>query len=189
MQKTLAFVIRKTPIGEADYVVELFTREIGKLRCIAKGARKSKKRFGGRLEPFLELSVIIRESRRGMPLLTEVNVRQVFSSFQRDLGLFSWGVFVLETVDLLTPSQDPDPGIFDVAIETMQRLNDNHDVLETVMDFQLRALALAGYGIEPKAKSGDNEEQLKGIKALTTFTETQTGKSYKSSKFLEELQR
>ncbi len=124
-----------------------------------------------------------------MPLLTEVNVRRVFSSFQSDLELFSWGVFVLETVDLLTPSQDPDPGIFDAAIETIQRLNEKHDVLETVMDFQLGALALAGYGFELKVKSGGNEEQIKGIKALTTFTETQTGKSYKSSKFLEELQR
>ncbi len=190
MQKTEAIVIRKLPHGEADFIVDIFTRDFGKLRCMAKNARKSKKRFGGRLEPFLKLSVILRESRGGkMALLSDAQVKKIFPLLQSDLGLFSWGTFVLETIDLLTPAEDPDPQIFDLAIDTMEKLNANKDALETVMDFQLRILSLAGYGPNFKIKRDGREENIRGIKTLTSFTEAQTGKRYKSLKFLEELRQ
>ena len=56
-------VLRTTKLGEADRIVTLLTRSHGKIRAVAKGVRRVKSRFGGRLEPFMRVDVLIATGR------------------------------------------------------------------------------------------------------------------------------
>ena len=54
-----AVVLRTFPLGEADRIVVMLTRNHGKVRAVAKGVRRLKSRFGGRLEPFMRVNMLI----------------------------------------------------------------------------------------------------------------------------------
>ena len=56
-------VLRTVKLGEADRIVTLLTRDHGKIRAVAKGVRRTKSRFGGRLEPFMRVLLLIAEGR------------------------------------------------------------------------------------------------------------------------------
>lgn len=68
--KTEAIVLRKMRYGEADAILHLYTREFGRINAIAKGVRRSKSRFGGRLEPFFRLELILHEGRSDLLTVT-----------------------------------------------------------------------------------------------------------------------
>ncbi|MEM4408189.1 MAG: DNA repair protein RecO [Candidatus Caldarchaeum sp.] len=184
MKKTEALVIRKIPYGEADLMVDLFTRGMGKVRSIAKNARLSKRRFGGRLEPYQLLNVLLRDRRNAMTLLVDSEVVRVFPSFAQNLNLFLWGNLILETIDILMPLEDPDQRVFDLAVEAIASLDSEEDAERYIPVFQLNMLSLAGY--KPDFPVGE-VQGVKTIKKLCRFTERHTGKLYKSLRFLEGL--
>lgn len=68
--KTEAVVLRTIRYGEADRILHLYTREFGRLGAIAKGVRKPRSRFGGRLEPFFRLKLILHRSRGDLHTVT-----------------------------------------------------------------------------------------------------------------------
>ena len=61
--KTEAVVLRSIRYGEADRIVHLYTAARGRVNAIAKGSRRPKSRFGGRLEPFFRLDLVLHEGR------------------------------------------------------------------------------------------------------------------------------
>ncbi|HSO67874.1 MAG TPA: DNA repair protein RecO, partial [Desulfatirhabdiaceae bacterium] len=70
-----AIVLRKIEFGDADLIITLFSSDRGKLTTIAKGAKKSRKRFSGVLELFSTLNIVSEESRgRGIPILQEASL-------------------------------------------------------------------------------------------------------------------
>lgn len=68
--KTEAIVLRKMRYGEADSILHLYTREQGRIGAIAKGVRRSRSRFGGRLEPFFRLELLLHEGRGDLATIT-----------------------------------------------------------------------------------------------------------------------
>jgi DNA repair protein RecO (recombination protein O) len=68
--KTEAIVLRKMRYGEADSILHLYSRDFGRIGAIAKGVRRSKSRFGGRLEPFFRLELILHEGRGELMTIT-----------------------------------------------------------------------------------------------------------------------
>lgn len=68
--KTEAIVLRKLRYGEADSIVQLYTRDFGRVGAIAKGVRRANSRFGGRLEPFFRLETMLHEGRSDLMTLT-----------------------------------------------------------------------------------------------------------------------
>ena len=77
-------VLRSYPFGEADRVVVLLSPNRGKMRTVAKGVRKTKSRFGGRLEPFTHIDVVVYEG-RALDTITQVSVIDPFAHLRLDL--------------------------------------------------------------------------------------------------------
>ena len=102
MENLESIVIKKSVYGEADYLVTFFTKEIGKVKGIARRAKKSKKRFGGRLEPFIYLNIDITLNEGKFNVVNDVNLIRPFPSIIESLEAFAYGSFVLEHVDLFT---------------------------------------------------------------------------------------
>ena len=68
--KTEAIVLRSMRYGEADRILHLFTPDRGRLSAIAKGVRRAKSRFGGRLEPYFRLQLVLYQGRSDLLTVT-----------------------------------------------------------------------------------------------------------------------
>ena len=68
--KTEGVVLRSIRFGEADRILHLYTAERGRVNAIAKGSRRPKSRFGGRLEPFFRLDLMLHEGRSELSTVT-----------------------------------------------------------------------------------------------------------------------
>lgn len=145
MQTSEAFLLRKIEYGEADYIISLFTRDFGKIKGLAKNAKKSRKRFGGRLEPFVYFRVRFREKQTGLKFIEDCETIRVFSIFREYIELFTWGSFILENIDVLLPEEEPNDKIFELLVETLSSLDSNKSPIPVILKFQLSLLSLSGY--------------------------------------------
>jgi len=140
-----AYLLRKTPHGERDYVLTLFTRESGKISGFAKNAKTSGKRFGGRIEPFVLFRARYKERAGGLRLVDDAETVKVFRRLMEDVELFLWGSLALETVDVLTPRDAPNEEMFEALTVLFTELDEGKSALPSILIFQLHTLALSGY--------------------------------------------
>ncbi len=145
MDSTEALLLRKFPYRDSDYIVNLFTKDLGKIIGIARNAKNSMKRFGARLEPFVHFSVSFKETGREFKSIQDTETIQVFPEFAQNIELFSLGNLILETIDVLIPKESPNEELFELLIETLSKLNSDESPLPVVLQFQLHALSISGY--------------------------------------------
>lgn len=145
MNNSEALLLRKTLYRDADYILSLFTKDLGKISGIARNAKNSMKRFGARLEPFVHFSVSFKDTGRDFKLIQDTHTIQVFSSFVGDIELFALGSLILETTDALIPAESPNEELFELVIQTLSDLDSKKSPLPTVLQFQLIALSISGY--------------------------------------------
>ena len=98
-------VLRSFPFGEADRVVVLLSPNHGKLRTVAKGVRKTKSRFGGRLEPFTHVDVVLYEG-RNLDTITQVSVIEAFPRLRADLDKVVTAGTLVEVADAVAQEQE-----------------------------------------------------------------------------------
>ena len=109
----------KTPFGETSSVVTLLTREIGKLRALAKGAWRPKGPFDGALDLFSTCEVIVlRRASGGLDLLTEACLLERFR-IAGSLAAYQATVGLTELTDALTADADPQPELFDAVVASV----------------------------------------------------------------------
>jgi len=141
--KAEGIVIRRANLGEADRLVTLFCRDQGKLAAVARGARKPKSRFAGRLEPFSHVRVLLAVGRT-LDVVAQVEVVDTFTPLREDLDRLGFAAFAVELVDRATADREPSPGIFQAlraALELMERA----DPELVALWFTLRLLEDTGY--------------------------------------------
>jgi DNA repair protein RecO (recombination protein O) len=145
MKSSEAFLLRKIEYGEADYILIFFTKDFGKITGLAKNAKRSRKRFGGRLEPFVHLRVRFRERPGRTKFIEDSETIRVFSALMENIGLFTCGSLILENVHVLLPEEDPNEKMFELLVETLSALDSKKSPLSVILKFQLAALSLSGY--------------------------------------------
>ena len=147
LYRDTGIVLRVHKLGEADRIITLLTRQRGLVRAVAKGVRKTTSRFGGRLEPFMHVDLMLAEG-RSLDIITQVETRDAFA---RDLGLdygaYTAGTAMLETAERLV-SEDGEPAVAQLQLLTgaLRALTSQRMAPGLLLDsYQLRALSLAGY--------------------------------------------
>ncbi len=98
-------VLRSYPFGEADRVVVLLSPNHGKIRTVAKGVRKTKSRFGGRLEPFTHVDLVLYEG-RNLDTITQVAVLEPFPRLRGDLDAVVAAGTMVEAVDAVAQEDE-----------------------------------------------------------------------------------
>jgi DNA repair protein RecO (recombination protein O) len=141
-----ALLLRSVDYGESDRVLTLLTRQSGKLSVLAKGARRSKKRFAGALEPFSLLRVEIAASRGGLARLESATIAQAFPKLLRDLARMTTAGAMFGLVRELSADEVSDPDGFDEAVQLLAALEAG-ELSERALSvcFQLQQLARAGF--------------------------------------------
>jgi DNA repair protein RecO (recombination protein O) len=96
-------VLRTQKLGEADRIITLLTRHNGRVRAVAKGVRRTKSRFGARLEPFTHVDVLI-HSGRSLDVITQAEVIRAYGTpLVSDYPKYTAGTAMLETAERFTP--------------------------------------------------------------------------------------
>lgn len=96
-------VLRTQKLGEADRIITLLTRHNGRVRAVAKGIRRTKSRFGGRLEPFTHVDVMIHHG-RSLDIITQAEVIRAYGTpLVSDYPKYTAGTAMLETAERFTP--------------------------------------------------------------------------------------
>lgn len=141
-----ALVLRSIDYGEADRIVTLLARDLGKLAVMARSARKSQKRFGGALEPFAVLTAEVAVGRGEVSRLASASIRRTFPSILGNLAKMQAGGRALELVREALPSGPVDARLFDACVALFEMLDaadaarDEHELAFTV-----RLAALLGF--------------------------------------------
>jgi len=149
--KTEAIVLRSMRFGEADRVLHLYTLEHGRVGAVAKGIRRTKSRFGGRLEPMSHVELVLHEGRGELQTITGVQLVRPHSAARDGHYRLSVGFIGLEAVLKLFPEQEGNDRAFAAVARFLDLLDevearDGRPALDPlVLAFQLKLLWLAGY--------------------------------------------
>ncbi|MGD0794760.1 MAG: DNA repair protein RecO [Dehalococcoidales bacterium] len=142
--KTEAIVIRKTKLGEADSILTFFTPRLGKIQGFAKSLRKTKSKMAGHLE-LLTYSEVAFSRGRNLDTITGAQTIDAFLPLKSDLWLTSCGLYVAELVNQFTAEHQENRALFQLTIETLQRLCEENNKELTLHYFELHLLECAGY--------------------------------------------
>jgi DNA repair protein RecO (recombination protein O) len=147
-----ALLLRRVEYGEADLVLTLLTRKLGKLSALARGARKSSKRFGGVLEPMHTLAITLDE-RPGAELLTlsEAKLSVPRSKLLGSLAALEAAGKALSWVRRAAPPRTPEAEPYTVLTTLLDRLNDGAHTEPPVIalaEAGLSLLSAFGWGID-----------------------------------------
>ncbi len=143
---TQAIVLRTTDFAETDRIVSLYSRDFGRLRGIAKGAKKSLRRFGSSLEPFTlnELSFADRET-HGLLRLERCRIVKAYPGIAADMERLVHGSYLLELAETLTPEKEQHPEIFDLLAFFIELLTGREFREELLRFFELKLFGHLGY--------------------------------------------
>ena len=143
--RTLGLVLRSVDVFETSSVVTLFTRELGKVSGLAKGARRLKSPFQGGLD-LLGVSdiVLLHKASDALDLVTEAAPVERFASLRRDLAALYAGYYIAELVSELTDFHDAHPRLFDAATITLRYLGDSELRSRRLLRFELACLRELG---------------------------------------------
>lgn len=140
-----AVVLRHVDWGEADRLLTLFTREHGKLRVLAKGARKLLSRKAGHLEPFTHVVLLLARGRE-LPVVSQVETMEAFLPIREDLLRTGYAAYTLELLDRFTYAEEGhSPALFRVLIETLGRIAIEPEGWLAVRYYEMRLLDALGF--------------------------------------------
>ena len=146
-----ALVLRHVDYRDSDRIVTLFTRDHGRVSGLARGLRRSVKRFGGRLDLFTLVEVRFREG-RGLHHLEAATLLDAHLGIRSDLLRISWAAYLSELAEKLFGEEQAHPGAFRVLAAAMKFLSDSEEVDEGALRAaELALLVEAGYRPELEA--------------------------------------
>ncbi|AGF73077.1 DNA repair protein RecO [Corynebacterium halotolerans] len=141
-----AVVVRTHDFGEADRIIVLLTREHGLVRGVAKGVRRSKSRFGSRLQHFVDLDVQLYPGRNLETVTGADTVAYYGSGIIDDYERYTAACAALETAERLAVADaDREPWLYDHVTETLARMQTTEHPTLVLDAFLLQAMAHAGW--------------------------------------------
>jgi DNA repair protein RecO (recombination protein O) len=137
-------VLRTHKLGEADRIVVLLTAGRGKVRAVAKGVRKTKSRFGGRLEPPNRISLLLYEGRE-LDIVTQAETIEYHPALRGDLDRLTDAIAMVEAVDQVTQEGEPSPALYRMLAGGLRTLAEHEPRSPLlVAAFYWKLLALEG---------------------------------------------
>ena len=144
LYRTDGLVLFRTDFGEADRLLTVFTPRLGRLRLLAKGARKPTSRKAGHVEPFTYVHLLVARG-RNLDILSQVETLESFRPLREDLERTSQAYYLAELISSFIQEGDENPPLFDLALATLARLCEARDRMLALRFFELRCLGLVGY--------------------------------------------
>ncbi len=140
-----AVVLRHTDWGEADRLLWIYSQEMGKLRTVAKGARKVRSRKAGHLEPFTRVNLLLARG-RDLPLITQAETIDAFLPLHDDLAGITYASYIVELLDRFTYEEGENRTLYRLLVDTLTRLSELPNQRDLVTRYyEVRLLDLVGF--------------------------------------------
>ena len=150
--KTSAVVIGGFPLGESDRVVTLFTRDFGKVRGVARAARRGRSRFGGALELFtLGTLVFFDGGRSDLVSIDHFDITRPFGAIREDLDRLGQAAWMAECVGRLTADRDPQAAVYGLLVRALRSVEAGRLPASVATVFGVRCVAALGHGLRTDA--------------------------------------
>jgi DNA repair protein RecO (recombination protein O) len=145
LYKEQGIVLRSVKLGEADKIVTILTQGSGKIRAVAKGIRKTTSKFGGRLEPFTHVSLLLYEG-RNLDTVTQAEILSPFRAVRGRLDRITAGEVMLEAVDTVAEEHERNVRLFMLLLNGLRTLEDEpRDAAAVAESFLLKLLSVSGF--------------------------------------------
>jgi DNA repair protein RecO (recombination protein O) len=147
--KTEAVVLRSMRYGEADRILHLYTPQRGRLSAIAKGVRRTKSRFGGRLEPYFRLQMVLYEGRSELLTVTSAQTLNGHPRLREQAAALDSAARACDALGRLFDTPEPHPGVFALLCNELALLDKSasagsHATYANQLAFRLKLLLAAG---------------------------------------------
>jgi DNA repair protein RecO (recombination protein O) len=147
--KTEAVVLRSIRFGEADRILHLYSSQRGRIGAIAKGSRRPRSRFGGRLEPFFRLDLVLHEGRGELATVTSAATVECYRRLREGAATLSVAARACDAVLRLLDAAEPNRPAYHLLCRYLSLLDDPRAPgaarLETALAFRLKLALAAGF--------------------------------------------
>jgi DNA repair protein RecO (recombination protein O) len=144
--KAEAITIRLTDFSETSQVATLYTREFGRLSALAKGSKRQRNNFDGRLDLLCHNDIVFaRKAHTTLHILTECKLLDRFRGLRAGVDRLYAALYAAELVREMTPPEESQPQLFDLLLGTLRALGGGEAVQPTLLAFEARLLGLTGY--------------------------------------------
>jgi DNA repair protein RecO (recombination protein O) len=159
--RTEAIVLRSLRYGEADRILHLYTPMRGRVSAIAKGVRRTRSRFGGRLEPFSLVDLQLHEGRSDLLTVTGADTIRSHAHLRDAAAALDAAGRACDAVARLFESGDPHPEVFHLLGNELRLLEDEPAMatLANQLAFRLKLLVAAGFGPQLSACASCGERE------------------------------
>jgi DNA repair protein RecO (recombination protein O) len=156
--KTEAIVLRSIRFGEADRILHLYSRQLGRIGAIAKGVRRPRSRFGGRLEPFFRLDLVLYQGRGELTTVTAAATLDGYPRLRSRGPALTAAARACDAVLRLLDAADPNPAAYHLLCHYLALLDssategrgadDRDTALAAALSFRLKLALAAGFAPE-----------------------------------------
>ena len=144
LYRTEAIILRRADLGEADRLLTIFTPGRGKLRVVAKGARKPASRKSGHVELFTRSNLLVARARE-LDIVSQAETVESYRPLREDLLRSTYAHYLAELLDRFTGEEEESGELYNLLAESLSHLCDAHNPALVARYYELHLLALAGY--------------------------------------------
>ncbi len=137
--------MRRTDHAEADRLLTLFTREFGKLKAVAKGARKPQSRKTGHVELFMRTQFLLAVGRGAYYVATQADMIEAYEPLRHDLVRTTYAAYAVELLDKFAADEDKNITLYDLLVQALTRFSTEENLLLAARYYELRLLSAAGF--------------------------------------------
>ncbi len=142
--RTEAIVLRRSDFGEADRLLTLYSREYGKIRAIAKGARKPQSRKTGHVELFMRANYLLAQG-RNLHIVTQAELVEPYAPLREDLVRATYAAYVTELLDKFAPDEEVNRTLYQLLTDALARFALTDNFLLAARHYELHLLTLVGF--------------------------------------------
>lgn len=144
--KTEAVILRSLRYGEADRILHLYSPELGRIGAIAKGVRRAKSRFGGRLEPITRSALLLHRGRGDLYTITGADTVDAYRRLREQHASLDMAARACDAVGRIFAEGDPHPPVFHLLCNELALLDADpaHATHANQLAFRLKLLVAAG---------------------------------------------
>jgi DNA repair protein RecO (recombination protein O) len=152
-ERAEGIVLRRQTVTESSLIVTWYTREFGKLKTMAKGARRPKGPFQGKIDLFYRDEIVfLRSKRSDLHLLHDCFLEEAHARLRKSVESLTAASYACELVDLATEQEDPNPAMYHLLATILDALEARQDGVLLIW-FEIRILAAAGWKPSWEAKT------------------------------------
>jgi DNA repair protein RecO (recombination protein O) len=145
MENTAAILLRKRKLSDTSLIVSWCTESLGCIQTVAKGARRAKSPFAGKLDLFFEAEIQIARSRKSnLHTLTEIALRNPFGGIRKNHLRTQTAAYFVELIEICTESDHHEPELFALLRRAFGYLNENDATAKAIAHFETELARITG---------------------------------------------